>query len=75
MKVKEVLDLLNRGVPFELVGARTGKRLCSSRHNRNETIEKYHEYTVGDAPISVGVFMSKHSDYVYPQIKIWVLGE
>lgn len=75
MKVKEVLDLLSYGVPFELVGARTGKRLCSSRYNKSETIEKYYEYSVTDEPIHVGVFVDKNNKYVYPQIKIWVSGE
>ena len=40
MTVKEVLSLLSYGIRFELVGARTGKRLCCSWNNKKEYIEK-----------------------------------
>ena len=51
MTVKEVLSLLSYGKRFELVGARTGKRLCCSWNNKKEYIEKYNDYEVTDSPI------------------------
>ena len=51
MTVKKVLSLLSYGERFELVGARTGKRLCCSWNNKKEYIEKYNDYEVKDNSI------------------------
>ena len=53
MTVKEVLSLLSYGERFELVGARTGKRLCCSWNNKKEYIEKYNDYEDDDIEIDV----------------------
>ena len=37
MTVKEVLSLLSFGERFELVDAKTGKRLCCSLNNKKES--------------------------------------
>ena len=75
MTVKEVLSLLSYGERFELVGARTGKRLCCSWNNKKEYIEKYNDYKVTNSPIYASLYTSKKKNYAYPIISIWVSGE
>ena len=75
MTVKEVLSLLSFGERFELVGAKTGKRLCCSLNNNKEYIEKYNDYEVTDSPIYASLYTSKEKNYAYPIISIWVSGE
>ena len=75
MTVKEVLSLLSYGKRYELVGARTGKRLCCSWNNKKEYIEKYNDYEVIDGPIYASLCTSKDNNYAYPIISIWVSGE
>lgn len=75
MTVKEVLSLLSCSEKFELVGARTGKRLCCSWNNKKEYIEKYNDYEVTDSPIYPSLYTSKENNYAYPIISIWVSGE
>ena len=50
MTVREVKELLFYGTNWQLVGARTGKKLCDS-YNKKETIEKYMDLSVSDTPI------------------------
>lgn len=75
MTVKEVLSLLSYGERFELVGAKTGKRLCCSLINKKEYIEKYNDYEVPDSPIYASLYTNKEKNYAYPIISIWVSGE
>ena len=75
MTVKEVISLLSYGIRFELVGARTGKRLCCNWNNKKEDIEKYNDYEVIDGPIYASLCTSKDNNYAYPIISIWVSGE
>ena len=75
MTVKEVLSLLSYGERFELVGARTGKRLYCSWNNKKEYIEKYNYYEVIDNSIYASLCTSKDNKYTYPIISIWVSGE
>ena len=75
MTVKEVLSLLSLGERFELVGAKTGKRLCCSLNNKKEYIEKYNDYEVADSPISASLWTNKEKNYAYPIICIWVSGK
>ena len=75
MTVKEVLSLLSYGKRFELVGARTGKRLYCSLNNKKEYIEKYNDYEVTNSPIYASLYTSKKKNYAYPIISIWVSGE
>ena len=75
MTVKEVLSLLSYDKRFELVGARTKKRLCCSWNNKKEYIEKYNDYEVTDSPIYPSLYISNRNNYAYPIISIWVYGE
>lgn len=75
MTVKEVLSLLSYGERFELVGAKTGKRLCCSWNNKKAYIEKYNDYEVPDSPIYSSLYTSKKNNYAYPIISIWVSGK
>ena len=45
MTVKEGLDLLQYGTDWELIGGKTGKKLCDT-HNKKETREKYIQNTL-----------------------------
>ena len=55
MTVRQILKLLSYGTEWRLVGARTGKVLCTSR-NREQTKEKYIECTVIDECIKADFF-------------------
>lgn len=74
MTVKEVLDLLSYGTPFELVGTYSGKVLCSTRRNKQEYIETFYERTVPSNPINVKLRMDIFAgNYTCePMISIWV---
>ena len=75
MTVKEVLSLLSFGERFELVGAKTGKRLFCSLNNKKEYIEKDNDYEVTDSPIYGSLYTRKEKNCAYPIISIWVSGE
>ena len=72
MTVKEVLSLLSFGERFELVDAKTRKRLCCSLNNKKEYIEKYNDYEVTDSPIYASLYTNKKKNYAYPIISILV---
>lgn len=80
MTVGEVLDLLSYGTEWQLVGARTGKKLCDN-YNKKETQEKYMDLPVCDNPIKAD-FRVRKSDvvksmtqFIKPMVSIWVSGE
>ena len=76
MTVKEVLDLLQYGTDWELIGGKTGKKLCDT-HNKKETREKYMDMTVCSSPICASFYANKSYSsikYVKPIISIWVSG-
>ena len=80
MIVREVLDLLSYSTEWQLVGARTGRKLCDSC-NMKETQEKYKDLLVCDGPISADFRVSKNviinsmTDYIKPMVTIWVSGK
>lgn len=78
MTVDETLKLLAHGTKWQLIGARTGKKLCSYL-NRDVTLLKYADMEVTSRPIDAGLEVNgnvKHiNDFVVPMITIWVLGE
>lgn len=77
MTVRQVLELLSYGTYWRLVGARTGKILCTC-FNKQPTKEKYMELTVTNDPIKADFYMNKSkpfTQYVRPMISIWVSGE
>lgn len=77
MTVRQILKFLSYGTEWRLVGARTGKILCTSR-NREQTKEKYMECTVIDECIKADFFVSRNvpfTEYITPMISIWVSGE
>ena len=79
MIVREVLDLLFYGTEWQLVGAKTGKKLCDS-YNSKKVQEKYKDLRVSDTPISADFRVSKNSvvkcmtNYIKPMVTIWVSG-
>ena len=80
MTVREVLDLLSYGTEWQLIGARTGKKLCDN-YNKKETQEKYMDLTVCDKPIRADFRVRKcgivtsMTEYIMPMVSIWVSGE
>jgi len=77
MTVRQIIKLLNYGTEWRLIGARTGKILCSSR-NKKQTREKYLDLLVTDEPIKADFYVSKNmsfTDYITPMISIWVSGK
>lgn len=77
MTVRQILKLLSYGTEWRLVGARTGKVLCTSR-NKEGTREKYMELTVIDEAIKADFYVSKNvpfTEYIIPMVSIWVSGE
>lgn len=70
--VKDIIELLNIHVHYELIGARTGKKLASSYVNTEETLKKYSNMPVTDTPVFCGFKNSR--DSLFPVIKIYVLG-
>ena len=77
MTVRQILKFLAYGTEWRLVGARTGKILCTSR-NTDKTREKYMEKTVIDEAIKADFYVSKNipfTEYITPMISIWVSGE
>lgn len=78
MTVDEILKLLAHGTRWQLIGARTGKKLCNYL-NRGVTLLKYADMEVTSRPIVAGLEVNgdvKHiNDFVVPMITIWVLGE
>ena len=76
MKVKEVLNLLAYGTDWQLVGGKTGKKLCN-HYNKKETQEKYMDMTVCEQPIVADFEVQKSisfTKFVKPMISIWVSG-
>lgn len=73
--VKDIVSLLSCGQHYELVGARTGKRIACTWNNKKEYMERFSDYSVTDTPIYTSLYTSKRSDYTYPIISIWVSGE
>ena len=73
--VKDITSLLFNGQHYELVGARTGKRLACTWNNKKEFLQKFDDYIVTNAPIYTSLITSKANDYTYPIISIWVSGE
>ena len=80
MTVREIKSLLFYGTNWQLVGAKTGKKLCDN-YNKKETIEKYMDLTVSDTPIIADFSVRKDSvfkhttDYMKPMITILVSGK
>lgn len=75
MKVKNILDLLSSSARYKLVGARTGKTLCTSWNNKQKYIAKFHEHAVAETPIFPALYTCELNGYTYPVIAIWVSGE
>lgn len=75
MRVRDVVALLSDGERFELVGASTGKKLCSTWANKREYIESFYDCHVPNEPIRTTLFTEKKYHYTYPVISIWVLGK
>ena len=75
MTVKELLDLLGFDTKYELIGAKSGRRLCSSWNNKKEYIERYYDCRVTDKPIYASLMTSDRNNYTYPIVSIYVSGE
>lgn len=78
MTVREVLDLVSYATEWQLVGAKTGKKLCDN-YNKKETREKYMDLRVSDEPISADFRVSRShikcmTNYIKPMVTIWVSG-
>lgn len=77
MTVREAISLLSYGTHWQLVGARTGKKLCN-KWNKEKTREKYMDKPVTSEPFKADFYVSKNipfTEYVKPMISIWVSGE
>ena len=77
MTVKDILKLLSYGTEWRLIGARTGKIICTSR-NKETTRERYIDLPVTDEPIKADFYVSKDvpfTEYIIPMVSIWVSGE
>lgn len=75
MIIKDVLNLLAYGTQYELIGARTGKTLCSSWNNKKEYIARFHDCIVSDTPIFPSLRIFTDNKCVYPIVAIWVSGK
>lgn len=74
--VEEIVNLLCDDVSYELIGAKTGRKLASSFNNKKETIKRlYFDKPVPDHPIRVDFRSVSLSNFIEPIIKIWVSGE
>lgn len=76
-KVRDILELLSYGTSWRLVGARTGKTLCTNL-NTDTCKSKYLDLPVPVNPIFVDMDVNKRSiivDNVRPRVCIWVIGE
>ena len=80
MTVREVLELLNYGTDWKLVGAKSGRKLCDN-YNKKKTQEKYMDMTVSVSPIMADFCVRKDTvikcktDYIMPCISIFVSGQ
>lgn len=80
MTVKEIVNLLSFGTSYVLMGARTGKKLASTKTNKIETIEKkWFDKEVTKSPLYCSFYAYKNyvgdETHVVPVINIWVSGE
>lgn len=73
MKVADVRKLTEY-TSIKLVGARTGKTLCTSWRNKKETLDKYNDYEASSIYPDVDVRNSQINGAIYPIICIYVTG-
>lgn len=73
--VKDITSLLFQGQHYELVGAKTGKRLGCTWNNKKEFLKMFDDFEVIDEPIYTSLRTVKASNYTYPVISIWVSGK
>lgn len=59
MTVKEVRELVARGIPYKLVGAMTGKILAISQVNKESYISKFDDEKVAKRPLYVDLEISE----------------
>lgn len=76
MTVKEVRELVARGIPYKLVGAMTGKILANSQVNKESYISKFDDEKVAKRPLYVDLEISEIGLRIcsQPVIIISVLG-
>lgn len=76
MTVKEVRELVARGIPYKLVGAMTGKILANSQVNKESYISKFDDEKVAKRPLYVDLEISEIGLRIcsQPVIRISVLG-
>nr|DAX39509.1 MAG TPA: hypothetical protein [Caudoviricetes sp.] len=76
MTVKEVRELVARGIPYKLVGAMTGKILAISQVNKESYISKFDDEKVAKRPLYVDLEISEIGLRIcsQPVIIISVLG-
>ena len=77
MTVREVVQLFCYGTDWQLIGGKTGKKLCTC-FSREKTREKYMDKKVSAAPLKADFYVSKpthFTEFVKPMISIWVSGE
>lgn len=76
MTVKEVRELVARGIPYKLVGAMTGKILANSQVNKESYISKFDDEKVAKRPLYVDLEISEIGLRIcsQPVIIIIVLG-
>lgn len=76
MKVRDVIDLLSYGTHWQLIGARTGKKLCNShsKKHKDEYME-YEAYKIFPSFYTQKSAISGTCDFMCPMINIWVWGE
>lgn len=72
MTVEEAIKSLTYGVEYQLIGAKTGRKIAKSWTNKKEYIEKYHEYA---CPGMYPSFRQGYSESIHPIMCIWVTGE
>lgn len=78
MKVSNVIDMLAYGVPWQLIGAGSGKKLCND--SSSDTLKsKYMDDETTTEPIFVSLKVRKNNiintvESCYPIVNIWVYG-
>lgn len=80
MTVRQVVSMLGYGHYYQLIGARTGKKLANSWNN-SKSIGRFDECEVPDEHAIFASFRTNKdyiagvTDAVYPIINIWVSGK
>lgn len=80
MTVRQVVSMLGYGHSYQLIGAKTGKKLANSWNN-SKSISRFDDCEVPDEHAifasfrTTKEFISGVTNAVYPTINIWVSGK